>query len=155
MKLRLTTTIFFVSLFSCTKLGFTTAPKLQFETVSTNEIRRDESIIFSLSFTDKEGDISSAQSGDSVLWVSKEVQNGCTASNFTTYYPSPEFPEQNFLKGTIEVRYTYGFSGPYPPIGDPACPDKSDTCIFRFVLKDKAGNISDTVSSTPVVIIKN
>lgn len=155
MKLRLIATVFLISLISCKKLGFSTTPQLQYEGVSTTELRRDESIIFTLSFTDKEGDIPSSALGDSVLWVSKEVQNGCTVDNFATYYPSPDFPDQNYLKGTIEVRYTYGIAGPFPSIGDPTCPDKNDTCIFRFALRDKAGNVSDTVSSAPVVIIKN
>ena len=153
MKLRLITTIFFISLYSCNKIGFTTAPQLKFESVNTTFLSKGENLIFTLAFSDKEGDL--ADSLPTVMWVEKKIISSCIADTSLGYYPSAFFFDQQFVSGTIDVRYTYGTNGPYPIVGDPSCPDVNDTCIYRFVLKDRAGNTSDTVESPIVVIKKN
>ncbi|MEP6514530.1 MAG: hypothetical protein ABJA79_11715 [Parafilimonas sp.] len=132
---------------ACTKDQFTTKPQLTFKSVSTNVLPIDQSIIFSIDYTDKEGDIQ-----DSLVVIKKTFN--CIMDSFTVFYPMPtDIPTQSNSQGEIQVRYSHGINLQYPDIGDPQCPD-NDTCVFKFVLSDKAGNISDTAYSPQIVIIK-
>ncbi len=133
---------------ACQKDKFNTVPTLTFEGVNTQELRPNEGIIFKFRFTDKEGDIQDS------MFVQKVTKN-CERSDFDALYPLPsDFPERRNSEGEIEVRYAYGSGFIYPPIAEPQCEGQNDTCVFRFALKDKAGNTSDTVSSPQIILIK-
>lgn len=152
MKVKLIATVFFISLLGCSKkLSFTTAPQLKFESVSTTFVPYRGDVLFTFSFTDKEGDIANTTS---VMWFEKKIISSCTVGNYSKDYGSSYFPDQKYFEGEIEVGFTNGINGTYPDIGQAFCTD-NDTCIFRFVLKDRAGNASDTVVSPQVVIAKN
>lgn len=152
MKLNLIATVFFISLLGCTKkLSFTTAPQLKFESLSTSYVPYRNDVVFTFSFTDKEGDIADSSA---VMWIEKNIISSCPFGNYQLEYGSIYFPDQKYFEGQIDVGFTNGINGKYPDIGQANC-SANDTCIFRFVLKDRAGNISDTVVSPQVVIEKN
>ena len=69
-------------------------------------------------------------------------------------YALPDFPSSSNIEGTLEVAYTFGvIDGQYPSAPESiGC--NIDTCYFRFMLKDKANNKSDTVNSETIVLIK-
>ncbi len=147
MRTKLLTAIALFVISACKKDVFTTTPQITLQSVSTQVVPVDGNIIFTLEYTDKEGDIQ-----DSLL-VKKETRN-CIQDTFTTYYAMPaDLPTQSNTKGDIEVRYSHGTNLQFPDIGDPQCAG-NDTCIFKFVLKDKAGHRSDTAYSPEIVIIK-
>jgi hypothetical protein len=125
----------------CNKDKFSTRPSLKFISVNTNQLHHQETIRFTLSFTDAEGDLT-----DSIFI--QEVVPGCPADDFHSgSFRLPEFPTTKNQKGDIILTLTYSdFS--------PQCPPKDDTATFRFALKDKAQHVSDTVSS-PTVIVYN
>jgi len=133
--------IFILLLAGCSKDKFNTIPSLKYKSVNKNIIGRNQGdIVFTLSFTDKEGDL-----GDLVVVKAEPV---CVNSNFVAPYPLPEFPTSKNQDGDILVTFTYDEISP-------KCAPRSDTAIFKFVLKDKAQNISDTTVSEPIVIISN
>ncbi len=149
MKVKLTLAACLV-IFSvaCNKDTFTTKPQLTFTGVNTQVLYPDQSIVFTLDFTDKEGDIQDS------LYVQKDAPN-CAESFFEFLYPIPtDMPEQGNAKGEIQVRFSYGINLGYPAIKEPACPSTNDTAVFKFVLHDKAGNASDTAYSPQIVLIK-
>lgn len=137
-----------ISFAACKKDKFTTKPQLEFKEVSPTVLQPNQSIIFTLHYTDREGDIQDS------LFVQKVTQN-CENSNFQQLYPIPsDVPKQSNAEGDIQVRYSYGIGLGYPPIKEPACISQDDTCVFRFVLKDVEGNTSDTISSSQIILIK-
>ena len=130
---------------SCNKNKFTTAPQLTYKSVNTTELRKENVIVFKLSFTDGDGDLQ-----DSLL-VEKIVPS-CEKSNFKQKYRLPLFPTTKDTEGEFEVSFGYAVPN-YPLIKAPQC-DWNDTCYFRFVLKDRAQHTSDTVKSETIIIYK-
>lgn len=142
-KLLIISTIL-LAVIACKKDTYTTKPQLTFKSVNGKSFGPNQAIIFSLEFTDKEGDIQDS------IWVQKVTRvNGC--NNFNDRVKIPSFTPTNNLKGIFEVGYSTGnISGSnYTVI--PTC-NKTDTCFFRFWVSDLAKNRSDTVVSTDIII---
>jgi hypothetical protein len=139
--------IILLFLFSCKKDKFTTKPQLKYKSVNNKVFRSGDVIQFTLSFTDAEGDFS-----DSALYVEK-FEPKCIASRFSQFYRLPDFPTTKDQSGDITVVYGYNVSS-LPPILGPQCINRNDTAIFKFVLRDKANNKSDTAFSDPIVLIR-
>jgi hypothetical protein len=129
----------------CKKDRFTTKPQLKFESVNTQVLDRGQILSFKLSYTDLEGDLQDS------IYVEK-VEPTCPQSGFSNIYRLPNFPTTRNAEGEIQVSFGYNVNN-YPLIKAPQC-GRNDTCYFRFVLKDKAQNLSDTVKSDVFVIIK-
>ncbi len=124
---------------SCKKDKFATKPSLKFNSVNTTVLSQGGTLIFNLSFTDAEGDLTDT------LFITKFEPN-CVASRFNAKYAVPPFPTGKNQKGDVIVTFDYnGVS--------PKCFPRNDTAVFKFVLKDKAQNISDTAVSGNIVII--
>jgi len=134
--------VFLLPLLSgCKKNKFSTTPSLKFKSVNTTQLQRNESIRFTLSFTDADGDLT-----DNIFF--KEVVPNCPADSVhADSYQLPPFPASKNQQGDIIVTLEYN-SIP------PQCNPQNDTATFRFALRDKAQHVSDTVSS-PVIIIYN
>jgi len=143
----LVTIIAFGFLAGCSKDKFTTKPQLEFKNVNTNELNRNEQLRFTLQVTDSEGDI------QDTLWVQEVVKN-CPSAGFTTKYKVPEFTATPDFNGEIQICYAYGINLGCPIIGPTCSNNKSDSATFRFWIKDKKNNVSDTISSDPVVIVQ-
>lgn len=133
---------------ACSKDSYNTKPNLTFTSVNNTAFGNGNDIIFSITFTDKEGDLQ-----DSV-WIQKISRtNGCT--NFFDRAKIPTFTATPNLKGVLEIGYSVGTnsSSLYPIL--PACPaNKNDTCYFKFWARDLAKNVSDTVISPDIIIFK-
>ena len=124
---------------SCKKDKFATKPSLKFNSVNSTVLSQGGTLIFNLSFTDAEGDLTDT------LFITKFEPN-CVASRFNAKYAVPPFPTGKNQKGDVIVTFDYnGVS--------PKCFPMNDTAVFKFVLKDKAQNISDTAVSGNIVII--
>lgn len=129
----------------CAKDKFTTAPQLTFKSVNTDRLQVGERLQITLSFTDAEGDISDS------IYVEQVPDPRCPAGGgFKAMYKIPSFPTAKNLKGDIQITYGYRVS---PQLREPLC-NFSDTCYFRFMLKDKAQNKSDTISTSRIVLVK-
>ena len=140
------TTLFSIFLFfiicSCTKDKFSSTPSLTFKSVNTTQLHSQQSLVFTLSFTDGEGDFS-----DTSKIFTQEIVPNCSASNGDQLLTLPPFPTSKNQKGDILVTLSYN---DFPP----KCSPQNDTATFRFALKDNAQHVSDTVSS-PIIIIYN
>lgn len=142
----LTITAFF---YGCSKDEFNTKPSLSFAEANTTELRQGNLLIFSLDFTDKEGDI------QDTLWVQK-ISTTCPTTpgvQFISPYRVPNFTGTANLKGKLEITFVYNANVPGTPsiVG---CTNRNDTSYFRFWLKDKANNRSDTVRSPDIILIR-
>lgn len=127
----------------CSKETFDTVPQLKFTSVNTTTLTSGSILQFTVSFTDKEGDVSNR------IFVDKKAPE-CPVNNFEQYFDVPSFPATSNQKGDIVITFGYNVEG-YPNI-PPTC-SKNETAVFRFVLEDKAGNVSDTISSPPITIV--
>ncbi len=133
-------------MFSCGKDKFNTKPTLKFKSVNSKVINRNDDLKMELNVTDLEGDLTDS------IFVFRRVKN-CTFSNRNEKYAFPVYPTKTNLDIDVLVAYTYNTSQmPYPALLAPQCSNRNDTAIFRFVVKDKAGNVSDTVNSETIVI---
>lgn len=144
-----------VIILSCGKNQLSTRPNLTFNSASRTVVDRGETITFTLGYTDREGDIFGILDNtvDTCIYVEKDTRN-CPASNFVAYFELPAAPDEELSKGEIQVRFSRTPNTEFPPLGDPVCEEKNDSCVFRFVLRDREGNVSDTVSSPEIVLIK-
>lgn len=122
----------------CNKDKYTTKPQLKYRSVNTTVLGRGETLVFNLSFTDAEGDLS-----DSLIIV--KFEPNCVNSRFNAKYKLPQFPLGKNQSGDIVV--TFGYND-IPP----KCFPREDTAVFKFVLKDKAQNQSDTAVSETIII---
>ncbi len=149
MKTKLWLVLAISAVFSaCSKDTYTTKPNLSFKDVNGTVFGNGSYIQFNLEFSDKEGDIQDS------IWVQKVTRTkGCT--NFSDRTKIPSFPATANLKGIFEVAYSVGTSlnSPYPIL--PGCPvNKNDTCYFKFWVRDLAKNVSDTIVSPDIIILK-
>jgi len=129
----------------CKKDKFTSKPQLKFQSINTKVLDRGQIVSFILTYTDLEGDLQDS------IYVEK-VEPTCAASGFKTRYKLPAFPGSRNSEGELNISFGYNVNN-YPLITAPLC-NRNDTCYFRFMLKDKAQNKSDTINSDVFVIIK-
>jgi hypothetical protein len=133
-----------VALTGCNKDKYNTTPSLEFKDVNTRELQIHNDLVFTLKFTDAEGDLTDS------IYVEEYVPY-CPGSSVGAWYALPSFPTSKNQKGEITVNFSYNSNNPYTPIA-PQC-QMNDTAVFRFALKDKAQHISDTISSPQIVIV--
>lgn len=141
----LITLISFCVLVGCSKDEYTAKPQLKYKSVNTKVLNRNETLTFVLEVTDAEGDIQDS------IWV-QEVPRNCSGG-FTSKYKMPDFTAVKNLKGEINICYSYGVNLGCPTITS-TCQTQNDSATFKFWIQDKAKNISDTISSEEVVLIK-
>ena len=148
MRTKILLTILVVSfLAACTKDKYQTRPQLKFKNANTKVLRPNEFLTFTVEVTDAEGDIQDS------IWIEKIVRN-CSQSNFKSGVRMTDFTPTKNLRADIEVKYFYGRDPNHPEyvtLGGPQC-RQNDTATFRFYIKDKAKNTSDTAVSEVVVI---
>jgi hypothetical protein len=133
----------------CNKNGFNTRPSIKIKSVDPTVVGINSSMLIELEFTDKEGDISNS------IFIQKIRLNKVPVPTIRDSFslPVPDFPGKS--KGFIKLLLDYQnhlVSAVNPP-GAPANPEP-DTLIIRMALKDKGNNVSDTVSTEQVVIIR-
>lgn len=136
---------------ACKKDKFQTKPSLKLKSISSNVIPVQGNLNVQFEFTDKEGDIS-----DTIFVKKIRTNRVAVKTNLDSFALTiPVIPNHN--KGIIELNLTYHFhlvSAESPPSrGNPPNPE-DDTLILKFALRDKAKNVSDTVTTEPIIIIR-
>lgn len=154
MKRVLYSGAFLLLVFGCSKDKFQTKPQITVETDGNVIIPVNSGFTVSLKYTDKEGDV------DNLVFVKKERLNQRTTATIRDSFTLkvPEFPNTN--EGQIIMNFDYQahlVSAQVPPnIPGSVPPQKEpDTLNFKFVLKDKEGNASDTAVLNNVIIRRN
>ncbi|WP_301921677.1 hypothetical protein [Ferruginibacter sp.] len=129
----------------CKKDSFSSTPSLIYKSVNTKVLFSGQVIKFTLSFTDKEGNLDS-------IFIQK-INPSCSQSNTTErFYLGDAIVKLNSKSDDLLVSFGYRVDG-YPSIGEPKC-DFNDTCYYRFSITDKNKHHSDTVRSETIVIMK-
>jgi len=142
-----------IVLLACNKDKFQTKPQIELKSLSTKVVPINGNLIITLSYTDKEGDIS-----DSLFFAKIRLNKQPTATiRDTIAYPIPEFP--NYDKGEIDLNLRYDDhlkSAINPPVIQGSVPVayQPDTLNIKIWIHDKAGNCSDTVSTGQVIVLR-
>lgn len=134
-----------VLIYACGKETITSKPSLQFRTVNTTVVPINGILIFEFDFSDQEGDVSDT------LYVKKIRTNRRVTQTIRDSFALKVPDAPNKQKGILRVEMGYQnflISGTSP--GTP----ENDSLLFKFVLKDQANNTSDTLTSEPIVIIR-
>jgi hypothetical protein len=135
-----------VMFYACKKDTYTSKPQISIKEISSTVLHQGDLLVFEIAFTDKEGDI------QDTLWV-KKISRTCPSNTFLDVNLVPDFTPTPNLKGTLEIGYSYNASNQqYRSIA--GCGTKNDTTYFKIWLKDKANNVSDTISSQDIVLLK-
>ncbi len=134
--------IFILFLFSCNKNKYTSAPQLKYKEVNTKALHRGETLRFTLSFTDAEGDLT-----DKIFIqkLTRPCRNDPSGGFIDSSHTIPSFPTGKNQSGEIIITYSYNDV-------TPQCAPRNDTAVFKFVLRDKAQNKSDTAVSDAIII---
>lgn len=136
---------------ACGKDKFETKPQLKLISKSASVIPVGGSLQLVFEFTDKEGDVS-----DTLFFRKQRLNRRRTGTlRDSLKFPVPEFPNQSRGEIIVNLDYTSYLQTANPRIRIPGSnPSRfePDTILLKFVLKDKAGNKSDTVIVDDIVV---
>jgi hypothetical protein len=132
-----------VMLAACNKSSFQTKPQIKIKSISGNVVPLNGGMTIIFEYTDKEGDVSDS------LFMEKVRINQRTA---TLLRPKvtldiPDFPKA--VKGEFEVNLEY-----QAHLLATSNTTENDSLFLKFAVRDKAGNVSDTLTSELIVIRK-
>lgn len=149
MRTKILLTVLVVTLLAaCEKDKYQARPQLKFKKVNRNVVARGEIITFTIEVTDAEGDIQDS------LFLEKVVPR-CSASFFKDKQPMPQFTPTKNLKAEVNITYVLDFNnGQNSILPGPRCPQRNDTATFKFWIKDKEKNISDTAVVENIVLLR-
>ena len=137
---------------ACGKDRFQTVPQLKLKSRNTDIVPLNGSLILSLEFTDKEGDVR-----DSLLIVRERLNIRGATQLPASPYGIPDFPPTD--KGEFEVTLNYQFGlvfglGPLRIPGSNPVRNEIDTLRLKIVARDAAGNKSDTLVVNNVYVTR-
>ena len=137
---------------ACDKNKFNTKPTLTLKSQNGDIVPIGATLVLDFEFTDKEGDV------DDTIYLKKIRINTIKIPTIrdSLALKVPSFPKNT--KGEIRLVLDYNgymISAINPP-ADPLNPGKkiSDTLMMKFALKDRANNISDTVTIGPIIVLR-
>jgi hypothetical protein len=135
-----------IFLAACGKDKYNTKPSLVFKSVSGDVVPIRGSLRFEFEVFDKEGDISDT------FYIKKVRLNRRTTPTIrdSVKLRFPDVPDTK--KGIIELNLTY--DNYLTSAINPGNPPENDTLLFKFVIRDKAKNVSDTFTSNPIVVLR-
>ena len=149
MKTKILVAILVVGfLAACQKDKYNTKPTLVFKSVSTDLVPIGGSLRYEFEVFDKEGDISDTFYLRRIR-LNKRVRPTVGATD-SLKIKFPNVPDTK--KGIVELNLDY--NNYLTAAQNPGNPAEPDTLIFKFAIRDKAKNVSDTFTSNPVVIIR-
>ncbi len=140
-----------VIVIACNKDNYQTKPSLKLKSLSGENLAVNSPLYVVFEFTDKEGDV------NDTLYVRKLRLNKRVVPTLRDSFrlKVPDFPKNS--KGTISFQMDYQnylISAQNPPTSGNPPKAEPDTLIMKFVLKDKAGNVSDTVTTGQIIIAR-
>lgn len=128
---------------ACSKDTFKSQPQLTLKSVSSTTVPAFGNLQIIMRLTDKEGDFKD------MVYVMKTTTR-CPSSNFidSQLYkiPTDLIRSRNF-DGDVVLSFTYPFEL------QPRC-TRPDTATFRFWMRDDQGNVSDTVKTPAIIILR-
>jgi type III secretory pathway component EscR len=136
-----------IILVSCSKDKFQTKPFIKIKSYNTKTIAKanGNELRIDINYTDKEGDLSQADffAVRQRLNVKPLPANADKAD--TLRYQLPKFPDTDHG----EIAFQIGWQDFLKE-----SPSENDTLVFRFAVADRAGNKSDTITTSKLVILQ-
>lgn len=130
----------------CKKENFETRPKLELKDFRVFQVttQSGSGTLIEVEFTaaDKEGDVK-----DSIFIDKIDAATiPCSPNSLKGLkYRIPDFPG-NRQRSLFRLQFSVNVQiDGYVLLNGPQCPGRADTSVFRFWVKDRAGNISDTL----------
>lgn len=149
-KLVLYSALCLIVIAACSKDKYQDKPTIEIKSISPTYVSAlsGATTQIEMEFTDKQGDLDS-------VYLFKERLNIRVKPIFGPFipYPIPEFPEKSkgvlkvTLKNTELVATQIPDSKPGEPFGK-----EPDTIQFKIIVKDKSGNVSDTITTEQLII---
>src|SRR5688572_11174693 len=143
--------ILIVLVSSCDKNKFQTRPSLSLKSQNGNVVPSGASLQLEFEFTDKEGDVSDT------LFVKKIRTNKIVVPTIRDSFKLavPQFPKNTQGVVLVTLDHTFYLASAVQPPKDPVTGDpQDDTLMLKFAIRDKAKNISDTVTIGPIIVIR-
>jgi hypothetical protein len=140
----------------CSKDKFATKPSLKFKSISSYDIGNKQLFEIRLEYTDAEGDLSVDNDALSI----RRIVSRCKADTGKFPFILPAVPETKNSSGEIVIRFANNtldyINQGYGIYAKASCVSSvlTDTTTFLFSIKDKAGNISDTITTDRPVLIR-
>jgi hypothetical protein len=154
MKKLLLIALAFVLAIACSKDKYQTKPQISIKSINPTVVPVNGILDILLSYTDKQGDL-----GEDTIFIKKIRTNSRVVPTLrdSLYFQIPKYPDNP--KGEIELKLDYEGSlksaQAAPPIaGTNPVEYESDTLIFKINVKDRGGNISDTLTTGKIVVIR-
>jgi hypothetical protein len=146
--------LLFVLLYGCKKDRFTTKPQLKIKDIKASRATylgtAGAVVVINFEVTDKEGDVKDSIFMQKIDAASIPCPNNSILANLD--YQIPNYPSSSNQKVLFRVSFsTLNIPG-YALISGSACPPRADTSVFRFIVKDRAGNRSDTLTTDRIAI---
>lgn len=141
-----------VAFLACNKDKFQTKPQLKFKSKNTDVVEANTDLRITLEYTDKEGDVD-----DSLLVVRQRLNRRGPVTLPASPYPIPKFPDTNKGQFEITLGYQFGLVFGLSPLripGSNPARNEPDTLNLKFVARDKAGNKSDTLTLSDIIVIR-
>jgi hypothetical protein len=153
MKKLIAAGIVLIVLIACNKDKYQDAPQISLKSADPAVVPSNGNLDVTLSYTDKQGDISDT------LYILKIRLNQTVVTTLrdSIKYKIPDFP--NYDKGEIDINMNYQndlvSAATPPPIqgSNPSVP-QPDTLLIKFWIHDKAGHVSDTVTTGKIVVMR-
>jgi hypothetical protein len=138
---------------TCSKDSVNTKPSLTLKKVSSDVVPLNGGLYFTFTFGDKEHDIDSMYIYRTRLNIKKAAQT--VRDSIKVFVPDFE----NNQTGEINVDFScsscyqnYLISAVNPPTSGTPPRNEADSMLYKFVVKDRGKNVSDTVYYSPIVI---
>jgi hypothetical protein len=142
-----------IVMIACSKDKYQDAPQISLKSVNPSVVPVNGDLAIRLSYTDKQGDISDT------LYIKKIRLNQTVVPTLrdSIQYKIPDFPDYD--KGDIDLDLNYqndlvSAATPPPIAGTNPSQPQPDTLVFKIWISDKAGHISDTVTTGKVIILR-
>jgi hypothetical protein len=136
---------------ACSKDKFESKPTLTFKSKNGNIVPPQGSLRVLLDFTDKEGDVS-----DTLYLIRQRLNRRGPVTRPAIPYQVPVIPNNTSGELQIDLDYDFGLTFGINRLSIPGTSNpiqyERDTLLLKFVLKDKAGNKSDTATTDVIVI---
>jgi hypothetical protein len=140
---------------ACSKDSVNTKPSLTLKSVSNDVVPKNGGLIFNFTFGDKESDIDSMFIYRKRINVRTVTQTLRDSIKLRVADYSTNQTGEFVLDFTCSTCYqNYLVSAVNPPTGGVPLANIADTLLYKFVVKDRQKNVSDTVFYSPIVIMR-
>jgi hypothetical protein len=133
---------------ACSKDSVTTRPQLKLKKISSDVVPVGGSLQITFDFSDKEGDLNQP------LGIEKISNSPCPDAAYldTMSIQFPDIPGTKNTDGELEVNLTPVWINAFRCNGSSL--DTVEQAVFRFWIKDDAGNVSDTAVTSTITLLK-